>query len=109
MIFLGNAVENTSLIWIMSSILVFKAYIYDFLLLIGSVNLLIFNLAGLREEVDLGALGATCYNLMTLGLIKEKNLVLGLIQENSIESFIQDCLPYILDYHVPCYYFSSLL
>jgi len=27
-----------------------------------------------------------CYNLMTLELIKERNLVLGLTQENSMES-----------------------
>jgi len=27
---------------------------------------------------------------------QEKNLILGLTQENSIESSVQDCLPYIL-------------
>jgi len=32
---------------------------------------------------------------------------IGLIQENSIENSIQDCLSYILNYHGPCYYFSS--
>ena len=37
-----------------------------------------------------------CYDLMTLELIKERNLVLELIQENLIENSIQDCLPYIL-------------
>jgi len=38
---------------------------------------------------------------MILGLIKEKNLVLGLIQENSIENSVQDCLPYIPKFHGP--------
>ena len=33
---------------------------------------------------------------MTLELIKEKNLVLELIQENSIKNSIQDGLSYIL-------------
>jgi len=37
-----------------------------------------------------------CYNLKTLGLVNEKNLVLGLTQENSIENSVQNCLPYIL-------------
>ena len=37
-----------------------------------------------------------CYKLKTLELIKRKNLILGLIQENSIENSIQDCLSYIL-------------
>jgi len=45
-----------------------------------------------------------CYDSVTLGLIKEKNLVLGLTQENSIENSIQDCLPYILKPHGLCYY-----
>jgi len=36
---------------------------------------------------------------MTLGLIKEENLVLGLTQENLIENSVQDCLPYILKVH----------
>ena len=30
-----------------------------------------------------------CYNSMILELIKEKNLILGLIQENSIEFLVQ--------------------
>ena len=33
---------------------------------------------------------------------------IGLIQKNLIENSIQDCLPYILNGHSPCYYFSSL-
>ena len=36
---------------------------------------------------------------MTLGLIREGNLVLGLTQENLIENSVQDCLPYILKAH----------
>ena len=59
MIFLGDVVGNTSLIWIISSTLVYEACVYNFLLLMGSVNLLMFNLARLGEEVDLKALGAT--------------------------------------------------
>ena len=48
-------------------------------------------------------------NLMILELIKERNLVLKLTQENLIKNSVQDCLPYILNYHGLCYYFSSLL
>ena len=50
----------------------------------------------------------SCYKLKILELIKKKNLVLELTQENSIESSIQDHLPYILNYHGSCYYSSSL-
>jgi len=35
-------------------------------------------------------------------------LCIGLTQENLIENSVQDCLSYILNYHGPCYYFSSL-
>ena len=35
---------------------IFKAYVYDFLLLIGKANLLLFDFAGLREGLDLGTL-----------------------------------------------------
>ena len=42
-----------------------------------------------------------CYNSITLELIKERNLVLESIQENSIENSIQDNLPYILIIHSP--------
>jgi len=58
-IFLDDAVGNTFLIWIMSSTLVFEVCTYNFLLLMRSVNLLMFNLAGLEEEVDLRAFSAT--------------------------------------------------
>jgi len=34
---------------------------------------------------------------------------IGLTQENSIENSVQDCLPYILNYHSLYYYFFSLL
>jgi len=40
--------------------------------------------------------------LQTLKLIKRKNLVLGLIQEDSIENSVQDSLPYILKPHGSC-------
>ena len=36
---------------------------------------------------------------MILRLIKERNLVLGLIQKSLIENSVQDCLPYILLAH----------
>ena len=36
-----------------------------------------------------------CYNSVILKLIKKENLVLELTQENTIESSVQDCLPYI--------------
>ena len=48
------------------------------------------------------------YNSKTLKQVNGKNLILRLIQENSIENSIQDCLPYILNYHGLCYYFSNL-
>jgi len=32
-----------------------------------------------------------------------------LIQENLIENSVQDCLPYIMNYHSLYYYFPSLL
>ena len=41
-------------------------------------------------------LGVDCYKFKILELVKKGNLILGLTQENSIESSIQDCLPYIL-------------
>jgi len=43
-----------------------------------------------------------CYDSITLGLIKEENLVLGLIQKNLIKNSVQDCLPYILKAQGPC-------
>ena len=43
-----------------------------------------------------------CYKLKILELIKRKNLVLGLTQENSIENSVQDSLPYILKPHSLC-------
>ena len=33
---------------------------------------------------------------------------IGLTQENSIENFVLDCLPYILNPHGPYYYYFSL-
>jgi len=50
-ILLDNIVRNISLISLM---LIFKAYVYGFLLLIGKANLLLFDFAGLREGLDLG-------------------------------------------------------
>jgi len=50
-----------------------------------------------------------CYDSITLELIKEKNLVFGLTQENSIENSVLDCLPYILNFHGPHYYYYSSL
>ena len=49
-----------------------------------------------------------CYNLKTLGLVNKKDPVLELTQENLIENSVQDCLPYILKSHGPCYYYFSL-
>ena len=42
------------------------------------------------------------YKLKILELIKRKNLVLRLTQENSMENSVQDSLPYILNPHGPC-------
>jgi len=49
-----------------------------------------------------------CYKLRTLELVKRKNLVLGLTQENSMENSVQDCLSYILKPHGLYYTTSSL-
>ena len=66
-----------------------------------------------REEIysrrRVLGLEVCCYDLITLRLIKEGNLILGLTQENSIENSVQDHLPYILNHHGLCYYLSSLL
>ena len=43
-----------------------------------------------------------CYNLKILELVNKKNLVLELIQENSIENSVQNCLPYTLITHGSC-------
>jgi len=48
-------------------------------------------------------LTTSCYKFKTLELVKKVNLVLGLTQENSIENSLQDCLPFILKAHGPCY------
>ena len=49
----------------------------------------------LRPNTGLSVDIAKCYNLKTLELVNEKNLILELTQENSIENSIQDCLSYI--------------
>ena len=51
---------------------------------------------------------ANCYDSITLELIKERNLILGLIQENSMENSVQNCLLYILKPHDLCYYCFGL-
>ena len=51
-IFLGDAVGNMFLIWIISSILIFKACAYNFLLSIGWVNLLLIDLGGLEFNLE---------------------------------------------------------
>jgi len=48
------------------------------------------------------------YNSMTLGLIKERNLVLELTQENLIEFLVQDIYLYILTSGGLCATTSSL-
>ena len=50
-----------------------------------------------------------CYNSMTLELIKERNLILGLIQENSMKFLVQCIYLYILTSGGPCSAISSLL
>ena len=45
------------------------------------------------------------YNSKALELVNEQNLVLGLIQENSIENSVQNCLSYILKPYGLCYYY----
>jgi len=53
-------------------------------------------------------IATTCYDLMILGLIKEKNLVLGLTQENLMESLVQYIYIYILTTTGSCSTISSL-
>ena len=61
------------------------------------LNVLIFHLVSTALLLLLN-----CYKLKILGLIKRKNLVLGLTQENLIENSVQDSLPYILNSHGLC-------
>jgi len=50
-----------------------------------------------------------CYDLKFLKLDnKTKTCIRVLIQENSIENSVLDCLPYILNPHGLCYYYFSL-
>ena len=50
-----------------------------------------------------------CYDLKFLKLDnKTKTCIRVLIQENSIENSVPDCLPYILNPHGLCYYYFSL-
>ena len=57
-IFLGDVVGNMFLMQMMSSMLIFEACIYDFLL-DSVISLPLFDIAGLGNGVDLEALGAT--------------------------------------------------
>ena len=58
------------------------------------------NMEGAYEEDKV--VWVLCYKLKTLEWVNEKNLVLGLTQENSIENSVQNCLPYILKPNCPC-------
>ena len=53
-------------------------------------------------------MGGLAYDTQDLRTSQENEPCIGLTQENSIENFVQDCLPYILNSHSPYYYFSSL-
>jgi len=55
-IFLSDTVRNIFLIWMMFSILIFKACVYGFLLLTDKVNLLLFDFNGSGGEFDLESL-----------------------------------------------------
>ena len=46
--------------------------------------------------------GTGCYKLKNLVFVREKEPCIGLTQENSIESSVQDSLPYIPWTHGPC-------
>ena len=61
-----------------------------------------------HKRIVLYHISIKCYDSIILGLIKERNLILELTQENSIENSVQDCLPYILNYNGLYYYLSSL-
>ena len=50
-IFLKDRVRNTFLIWITSSMLIFEAWAYNFLLLIVSVDLILFDLDKLKGDI----------------------------------------------------------
>jgi len=63
-IFLSDVVGNMFLIWMMSSMLIFEAYVYDFLLLIDKVDLLLFNFARSGGGFDLESLETTGEFLM---------------------------------------------
>jgi len=51
-IFLWDTVGNVFLIWMISSILIFKACVYDFLSSMGWVNLLLIDLDGLEFNLE---------------------------------------------------------
>ena len=55
-----------------------------------------------RKDRNWRVQASICYNSITLELIKERNLVLELIQENPIENSVQDNLSYILIIHGLC-------
>ena len=48
-----------------------------------------------QKNIIEGPRTSDCYKLKTLKLVKNKNLVLGLTQENLIEFLVQNHLPYI--------------
>ena len=66
-----------------------------------SIYLLLLFLIG-NLGLEFSIISYMYYDSITLELIKEENLILGLIQENLIENSIQDCLPYILLAHSLC-------
>ena len=49
----------------------------------------------LQHSFLLKLLSNNCYDFKTLEWIKKRNLVLELIQKNSIENSVQNCLLYI--------------
>jgi len=67
-------------------------------------------LAGYSEKLDLLTLFLSLSLVLQsqdLRVDQEKESCIGFTQENSIENSVQDCLPYILNYHSLCY-FSNL-
>ena len=54
------------------------------------------------------SIGIEMLQTQELSVGQEEESCIRLTQENSIENSVQDCLPYILNYHGLCYYYFSL-
>jgi len=86
-----------------------KANINNMLIIIGDFNIRNNIWDSLFPHHSSHCNTLTCYNSKSLRLDnKMKTCIRVLIQENSIENSVLNCLPYILNSHGLCYYYFSL-